>query len=104
MGVAIHQWCVDLVGEDAAPMLGDDLADRQKFVAAGWPSVPPIDRPAKLDLEVRQADQARFAALARGVSRTGDRSVRIESDTDNLLEICESFMAVNRLVASVSGV
>lgn len=73
-------------------------------VAAGWPSVPPIGQPARLDLEVRQADQARWAALARGVSRTGERSVRIESDSESLLEIYESFMAVNQLVAAVSGV
>lgn len=73
-------------------------------VAKGWPEVPAIERPGRLDLEMRQADQARWAALARGVSRTGDRSVRIDSASGSLLEIYESFMAVNQLVSVVSGV
>lgn len=77
--------------------------EAMRRVAAGVAPVPMIARPARLDLELRTADQARIATWARGTVRTGERSVRIESASQDLLEVFESFMAVNHLTGPLSG-
>lgn len=77
--------------------------EAMKKVAAGDMPVPRITRPAQLDLEMQTADMADVATWAKGTSRIGDRAVRIESADDNLLEMFESFVAVNYITRQAGG-
>ena len=70
-------------------------------VAAGEMPVPGLARPTTLDLEMQTADMADVATWAKGTSRTGDREVRIQDD--NLLEMFESFVAVNYITRQAGG-
>lgn len=70
-------------------------------VAAGNVPAPGLSRPVNLDLELQTADMAEVATWAKGTSRTDDREVRIRSD--NLLEMFESFVAVNYITRQAGG-
>jgi D-amino peptidase len=70
-------------------------------VAAGTMPLPQLSLPTALDLEMQTADMAAVATWAKGVERTGDRSVRIQND--NLLEMFESFVAVNYITRQAGG-
>lgn len=70
-------------------------------VAAGDMPVPGLARPVNLDLELQTADMADVATWAKGTSRTGDRQVRIHSE--DLLEMFESFVAVNYITRQAGG-
>ncbi len=70
-------------------------------VAAGQMPLPGLARPSTLDLEMQTADMADVATWARGTVRTGDREVRIEGE--NLLEMFESFVAVNYITRQAGG-
>lgn len=83
----------------AAIRAGAELAMRR--VSSGDVAKPGIARPAALELEFQTADMAEVATWARGAARTGDREVRIEGD--NLLNIFESFVAVNYITRQAGG-
>ncbi|WP_022885723.1 M55 family metallopeptidase [Glaciibacter superstes] len=74
-----------------------------KKVAGGDMPTPGIELPARLDLEMQTSDMAELATWAKGTTRTGDRTVRVESGSDNLLAIFESFMAINYLARAAGG-
>ncbi|MBC7724081.1 MAG: M55 family metallopeptidase [Burkholderiaceae bacterium] len=70
-------------------------------VAAGEVALPGISRPASLDLDMQTGDMADVATWARGVERTGERSVRIAGD--DLLQIFTSFVAVTYVTRQAGG-
>ena len=75
--------------------------DAMARVAAGSVGLPGITRPGVLDLELATADMADIATWARGVDRTGQRSVRITGD--DLLEVYRSFVAVTYITRQAGG-
>ncbi|WP_111719042.1 M55 family metallopeptidase [Homoserinimonas sp. OAct 916] len=75
--------------------------EAMRKVAAGKMPLPGLASPSTLDLEMQTADMADVATWARGTVRTGDRQVRIESE--NLLEMFESFVAVNYITRQAGG-
>jgi D-amino peptidase len=70
-------------------------------VAAGTVSTPGIARPATLELDVQTGDMAEVATWARGVERTGERTVAITGD--DLLAVFRSFVAVNYITRQAGG-
>ncbi|GAB3457866.1 M55 family metallopeptidase [Kineococcus endophyticus] len=70
-------------------------------VAAGEVSLPRVERPAVLDLDVQTADMADVATWARGAERTGTREVRIQGE--DLLSVFRSFVAVNYITRQAGG-
>lgn len=70
-------------------------------VAAGKMPLPQISLPTALDLEMQTADMADVATWAKGVERTGDRSVQIQNE--NLLEMFKSFVAVSYITRQAGG-
>jgi D-amino peptidase len=72
-----------------------------KKVAAGNVPLPGLTGEVVLDLEFQTADMAQVATWARGTTRTGDREVRIVGQ--NLLEMFESFVAVNYITRQAGG-
>ena len=72
-----------------------------RAVAAGSVRGTGIQAPATLDLEFQTGDMAEVATWARGAERTAERAVRIEGD--NLLQLFESFVAVNYITRQAGG-
>jgi D-amino peptidase len=70
-------------------------------VADGGMRPPQLDRPSTLDLEFQTGDMAEVATWARGVERTGERSVRIQDD--DLLTMFTSFVAVTYITRQAGG-
>ncbi|MBO0870856.1 MAG: M55 family metallopeptidase [Micromonosporaceae bacterium] len=70
-------------------------------VAAGTLAPPGLPRPSTLELEVQTADMAEVATWVRGVTRTGERAVRIEGD--DLLAVFTSFVAVTCITRQAGG-
>ncbi len=75
--------------------------DAMARVRAGSVGLPGISRPGVLDLELATADMADVATWARGVERTGQRSVRITGN--DLLEVYRSFVAVTYITRQAGG-
>jgi D-amino peptidase len=72
-----------------------------RAVAAGSVGTPGISRPATLELDVQTGDMAEVATWARGVERTGERTVAITGD--DLLAVFRSFVAVNYITRQAGG-
>ncbi len=72
-----------------------------RAVAAGSVRGTGIQAPTTLDLEFQTGDMAEVATWARGAERTAERAVRIEGD--NLLQLFESFVAVNYITRQAGG-
>ncbi|MEO6880797.1 MAG: M55 family metallopeptidase [Mycobacteriaceae bacterium] len=72
----------------------------QRVVRNSVPT-PGITRPASLELDLATGDMAEVATWARGVERTGERTVRIE-DVD-LLQVFTAFVAVNYITRAAGG-
>lgn len=70
-------------------------------VAGGFVPLPGVARPAALELTTRTGDMAEVASWARGVERTGERTVRIVSD--DLLAAYTAFVAVGYLTRQAGG-
>ena len=70
-------------------------------VVAGEAVLPEIARPAALDLAFQTGDMAEVATWARGVERTGERTVRIAGD--DLLGVYSSFVAVTYITRQAGG-
>lgn len=86
---------------ESCRLIREGAAEAMRRVAAGGVATPGIAAPAQLDLEFRTADLAAVSTWAKHTTRTGDRSVRVHSDS--LLEMFETFMAVNALVQQYGG-
>jgi D-amino peptidase len=72
-----------------------------RAVAAGTVGTPGISRPATLELDVQTGDMAEVATWARGVERTGERTVAITGD--DLLTVFRSFVAVTYITRQAGG-
>jgi D-amino peptidase len=72
-----------------------------RAVAAGSVGTPGISRPATLELDVQTGDMAEVATWARGVERTGERTVAITGD--DLLAVFRSFVAVTYITRQAGG-
>jgi D-amino peptidase len=72
-----------------------------RAVAAGSVGTPGISRPATLELDVQTGDMAEVASWARGVERTGERTVAITGD--DLLAVFRSFVAVTYITRQAGG-
>lgn len=72
-----------------------------RAVAAGEVGTPGVARPATLELDVQTADMAEVATWARGVERTGPRTVSISGE--DLLAVFRSFVAVNYITRQAGG-
>ena len=70
-------------------------------VAAGGVPTPGIARPATLELDLQTGDMAEVATWARGVERTGERTVSITGS--DLLAVFTSFVAVNYITRQAGG-
>ncbi|MCW4456829.1 M55 family metallopeptidase [Microbacterium sp. MPKO10] len=87
--------------DESCRQIREGASEAVRLVSAGRMASPHIELPAVLDLEFRTADLASVAVWAKHTTRTGDRSVRVESE--NLREIYESFMAINALAQKFGG-
>lgn len=58
-------------------------------------------RPARLDIDFQTADMAQVANWAKGVERSGTRSVRIEGDDP--LEVYRSFVGITYITRVAEG-
>ncbi|CCH89424.1 Peptidase M55 D-aminopeptidase [Modestobacter italicus] len=72
-----------------------------RAVAAGSVGTPGISRPATLELDVQTGDMAEVATWARGVERTGERTLAITGD--DLLAVFRSFVAVTYITRQAGG-
>lgn len=70
-------------------------------VASGTVPTPGISRPASLELELATGDMAEVATWARGVQRTGERTVLVEGA--DLLAVFTAFVAVNYITRTAGG-
>lgn len=75
--------------------------EAMRRVAAGTVSTPGIAKPATLELDLQTGDMAEVATWARGVERTGERSVSITGE--DLLAVFTSFVAVNYITRQAGG-
>lgn len=78
---------------------GAEQALRQ--VAAGSVPLPGLARPTTLTLDFQTADMAHVATWARLAERTGTRQVTLTGD--DLLQLFESFVAVNYITRQAGG-
>lgn len=70
-------------------------------VAATGARLPGLPHPSTLELELQTGDMALVATWAKGVERSGERSVTISGD--DLLKIYESFVAVTYITRQAGG-
>jgi D-amino peptidase len=74
---------------------------RRAIERVGELSPPAISLPARLDISFQNADMAEISTWARGIERTGLRSVVIEGDDP--LAMFRSFVAMSYLTRQVEG-
>lgn len=82
----------ELIRDGAAVALG---------VAAAGARLPGLPRPSTLELELQTGDMAEVATWAKGVERSGERSVTIAGD--DLLRVYDAFVAVTYLTRQAGG-
>jgi D-amino peptidase len=63
--------------------------------------LPNVERPARLDVELQNADMANVASWVKGVERSGTRSVRIMGDDP--LEVYRSFVGLTYITRVSEG-
>ncbi|MGH3493427.1 MAG: M55 family metallopeptidase [Sciscionella sp.] len=68
---------------------------------AGELAAPGLDRPVRLVLDVQTADMAEVGSWVKGAERVGTRTIAIESD--NPLDVFDSFVAVNYITRQAGG-
>ncbi|WP_167132606.1 M55 family metallopeptidase [Paramicrobacterium chengjingii] len=87
--------------DESCRLIRAGAAEAIRRVSEGTVSSPQIESPVMLDLEFRTADLAEVAAWAKHTTRTGERAVRVQNES--LLEMFETFMAINALSLQFGG-
>lgn len=82
-------------------MIRAGAAEAVQRAGAGRLSLPNVQRPVQLDLDVQTADMAEVGGWVKGAERIDTRTIRIESD--NALSVFESFVAVNYITRQAGG-
>jgi D-amino peptidase len=86
---------------ESCRLIREGAEQAARRVAEGGVPTPGITRPATLELDLQTGDMAEVATWARGVERTGERSVRIAGE--DLLEMFTSFVAVTYITRQAGG-
>jgi D-amino peptidase len=87
--------------DESCRLIREGAEQAARRVAEGGVPTPGITRPATLELDLQTGDMAEVATWARGVERTGERSVRIAGE--DLLEMFTSFVAVTYITRQAGG-
>jgi D-amino peptidase len=87
--------------DESCRLIREGAERAARKVAAGGVPTPGISRPATLELDVQTGDMAEVATWARGVERTGERTVAITSE--DLLQVFTSFVAVTYVTRQAGG-
>ncbi|MEO3937618.1 M55 family metallopeptidase [Dermatophilaceae bacterium Soc4.6] len=82
-------------------LIREGAQESVRRAGAGELSVPGLERPYQLDLDVQTADMAEIGSWVKGAERHGTRTIRIESD--DALAVFSSFVAVNYITRQAGG-
>jgi D-amino peptidase len=100
-GTEVGESGINLHPTESCRLIREGAERAMRAVAAGSVGTPGISRPATLELDVQTGDMAEVASWARGVERTGERTVAITGD--DLLAVFRSFVAVTYITRQAGG-